>query len=172
MLQLILLVAKVVFLVILYAFVLYVVRTINRALRHAALADSSVSAAGVVDRDARKALRRAAAAGELVDDEVLPRSWALVVKSAPHLAAGEQWPLVPGPGVLIGRAPDCDVQLRDTFVSAHHARLRVTPEGLTLQDLGSTNGTFVNGAQVSGPLLLQLGDELAVGDSVFTVEAY
>ena len=73
--------------------------------------------------------------------------------------------------VLVGRASDCDLQLQDTFVSSHHARLRATAEGLTIQDLGSTNGTFVNGAEIEGPLILVPGDEIAIGDAVFVVGA-
>ncbi|NEV63087.1 sigma 54-interacting transcriptional regulator [Thiorhodococcus minor] len=52
------------------------------------------------------------------------------------------------PSVKIGTAPDNDVMLTDRTVSRHHAEIRMTQEGLLLSDLGSTNGTFLNGLRV------------------------
>lgn len=171
MVQVVLLVGRIVFLLVLYAFVFYVVRSINRDLSKALLLNPVIGDSPVPDRETRKALRRAAAAGELVGEDLSDRDWALIVRSAPRMSPGAAFPIVAGTNALVGRAPDCDLQLSDTFVSSHHASLQVTPEGLVVQDLGSTNGTFVNGAQVEGPLLLRPGDELAIGDGVFLVEA-
>jgi hypothetical protein len=171
MLQLVLLVGKIVFLLVLYAFVFFVVRSINRDLRTAPLISQGVGGVPDGSREARKALRRAAAAGDLVVDDPLSHAWELVVRTAPRMAGGAVFPMAMGTDVLVGRALDCDVQLHDTFVSSHHARLRVTAEGLTIQDLESTNGTFVNGSAVEGPLILAVGDEIAIGDAVFVVGA-
>lgn len=57
------------------------------------------------------------------------------------------------PSIKIGTAPDNDVMLRDRTVSRHHAEIRMTHEGLLLSDLGSTNGTFVNGLRVKEAFL-------------------
>lgn len=171
MLQLVLLVGKVVFLLVLYAFVFFVVRSINRDLRAAPFIAQGISDASDGDREARRALRRAAAAGDLLIDDSRPRSWELVVRTAPRMAMGAVFSIPAETSVLVGRASDCDLQLQDTFVSSHHARLRATAEGLTIQDLGSTNGTFVNGAEIEGPLILVPGDEIAIGDAVFVVGA-
>lgn len=65
--------------------------------------------------------------------------------------------------VTIGRALDCDVVLENTFVSQHHARIRRDPNGLLVEDLGSTNGTSVNGAKVTAPLVAAPGASIQVG---------
>ncbi len=64
--------------------------------------------------------------------------------------------------VTIGRE-GCDVVLPDPEVSRRHAALRVTDGRLVVEDLGSTNGTFVNGEQITGPRELELGDEVRFG---------
>jgi pSer/pThr/pTyr-binding forkhead associated (FHA) protein len=64
--------------------------------------------------------------------------------------------------LTIGREPDCDVVIADRQVSRYHARLMSTPKGLLLEDLGSKNGTYLNGKLVSDPAFLQDGDIIAV----------
>ncbi|MBO0729541.1 MAG: FHA domain-containing protein [Acidimicrobiaceae bacterium] len=67
----------------------------------------------------------------------------------------------------VGRAPGCAVSLPDdTFVSHIHARVFRRDGGLWVEDLGSTNGTFVNGAKVTAAVPLQWGDRLQVGKTV------
>ena len=78
--------------------------------------------------------------------------------------------MVPGIPLVVGRSTDTDLQLGDTFVSSHHARFLAGSQGLSLEDLGSTNGTTVNGEEVAGQVWLRPGDEVAIGDSAFTVE--
>jgi len=63
---------------------------------------------------------------------------------------------------LIGRAPECDVVIADRQVSRHHAHLIRTDKGYVLEDLGSKNGTHLNGAQIDGPVILQDGDVIQV----------
>jgi DNA-binding winged helix-turn-helix (wHTH) protein len=70
--------------------------------------------------------------------------------------------LEPGAYVL-GREPDADVWLDSTHVSRHHARLVVSAEGASIEDLGSKNGTFVNHAPVRGRQPLSDRDEIDVG---------
>ena len=60
--------------------------------------------------------------------------------------------------VTIGRQDQCEVQVPGTWVSRRHARLAWTGTGYIVEDLGSTNGTFVNGERVSGPRALRSGD--------------
>ncbi len=62
--------------------------------------------------------------------------------------------------ILVGREPGCDLVINLESVSARHAELRATPQGVLVKDLGSTNGTFVNGRKVSEKLLAH-GDEVA-----------
>ena len=93
-------------------------------------------------------------------------------KPVPAWLAGEAYEVPLGAFVVIGRAPDAHVQLQDTFVSSHHARVEAEAGGLVVEDLGSTNGTSVNGEEMAAGqrLLLGAADRLTVGDTVFVVE--
>ncbi len=59
-----------------------------------------------------------------------------------------QWRVLPGPALTVGRDPACDLCLDDPAVSAFHARVKVTDQEIKISDLGSTNGTYVDGAKV------------------------
>ncbi len=74
-----------------------------------------------------------------------------------------------GSGLTIGRAADNDLVLADSRVSRHHARIAGRRGTLVYADLGSTNGSRVNGVQV-GELVLGAGDRIEVGDTVIVVE--
>jgi len=80
---------------------------------------------------------------------------------------GRHIPLPPGHHD-IGRALDAFVTVPEKHVSKHHARIVVTPAGARLEDLGSRNGTYVNGTRVSGSIALANGDRLVVGPASFT----
>jgi FHA domain-containing protein len=75
-----------------------------------------------------------------------------------------------GRPVTIGRSADNDVAIRDSRVSRHHARLQARRGTLVLTDLGSTNGTRVNGFSVDEVVLGQ-GDRIQVGDTVLQVDS-
>jgi Tol biopolymer transport system component len=68
--------------------------------------------------------------------------------------------------VTIGRQAQCEIQVEGTWVSRRHARIAWTGTGYIVEDLGSTNGTFVNGARVGGPRALRSGDRLQLGEQV------
>src|SRR3954454_10514764 len=72
--------------------------------------------------------------------------------------------------VVIGRE-GCDVVLADPEVSRRHAALRMTDEGPAVEDLGSTNGTFVNGQRISGVFVLSDGDVVAFGSTEGEMQA-
>ena len=71
--------------------------------------------------------------------------------------------------LTVGRLGENDICLDEGSVSGHHARIVETPDGVILEDLGSTNGTFLNGEQVTGSLPVGEGDEIYFGNvrSVF-----
>ncbi len=74
----------------------------------------------------------------------------------------------PGSGVLsIGRLPGCDLALPSPLVSREHARLHCGPDGVSIEDLGSTNGTFVNGHRLAGLTVLRQGDRVAIASFAF-----
>jgi diguanylate cyclase (GGDEF)-like protein len=98
--------------------------------------------------------------------------WALVVYAGPAL--GQLFPLQMGESIL-GRSPQAKVSLLDEEVSRLHARILMEERGhgptLTLEDLGSTNGTTLNGLKLSGPALLKPGDRISVGHHVLKLVA-
>lgn len=71
---------------------------------------------------------------------------------------------------VIGRQPDCDIAIPAEEISRHHAKLRVTPEGLLVEDMGSANGTFINGQRVQNGLL-KPGEELRLDTVRFLLVA-
>ncbi len=64
----------------------------------------------------------------------------------------------------LGRAHACDLPLETPRASRRHARLRVAGGRCVIEDLGSTNGTLLNGAPLEGPRELAEGDEIGIGD--------
>ena len=79
--------------------------------------------------------------------------------------AGKRWSLNKREFV-IGRGEDCDIVLPDRQVSRHHFRVVRDDDGYNVEDLGSKNGTYINGAPVRGSMQLQDGDEIQVALSV------
>ncbi len=71
--------------------------------------------------------------------------------------------------VTIGRSADCDLAMSDTYLSSRHARLANDQGDLSIEDLGSTNGTYVNQELVDGRVHLERGDIVQVGGVLFEV---
>jgi S-DNA-T family DNA segregation ATPase FtsK/SpoIIIE len=82
--------------------------------------------------------------------------------------AGKTFPISTG-ATEIGRAADCDIRLDDDLVSRQHARVVVTRDSVEIADLGSTNGTRLNGEEISRRAWTQ-GDRLVVGDTTLTID--
>jgi pSer/pThr/pTyr-binding forkhead associated (FHA) protein len=82
-------------------------------------------------------------------------------------AAGTVWP-VTQPSLLIGRSLEAQIRMNEQAVSYEHARLDQTPDGYTLRDLGSTNGTYVNGQRLVDTVVLVGGDSVRLGSTTFT----
>ncbi len=85
----------------------------------------------------------------------------------PEAQRGESFELADE--LTIGRAPGCGVHVDDSYTSNLHARLFRNDGVLWVEDLGSTNGTWVNGERADGVMRLQRGDVLQVGSTVFEV---
>mgnify|MGYP006282149991 CR=1 FL=1 len=92
---------------------------------------------------------------------------ALVVVSAPGHEKG--WSYEIGPGAVLGRG-DVEIRLEDQFASSRHARIVREGAALILEDLGSTNGTWLNDEVLGGPTPLHGGDRIRIGDSEFRFE--
>ena len=141
---------KYIFLAALYLFFLRVLRAVWSELR-----DPEPAAAGA-----------GGAAAPMPSPAPLPRPApiARLVVLDPPDRAGQEYPL--GEEITIGRAAGCAVTLpNDTFVSQLHARVFHRETEYFVEDLGSTNGTFLNGQKVGAPVALRVGDRLQIGNT-------
>ena len=167
MLEIVLLAGKFVFLLVLYVFIFGVVRSSTRDLRMAApVAGRQQWRMPGADQVTDAPPARSAGAAVAVGSGV----WTLAVVKSSCIPVGAAYALPPDTHALAGRSTDMDIYLDDTFVSAKHALFEATEDGLRVEDLRSTNGTLVNGAGIGESTLLDAGDRVAVGDTVFEVE--
>jgi hypothetical protein len=90
-----------------------------------------------------------------------------LVAVEPEASAGRRYPL--GDEITVGRAAGCQVTVDDTYVSQLHARVFTRDGQLFVEDLGSTNGTYLNRVKVAGPMVMHKGDRLQVGNTVLEV---
>jgi hypothetical protein len=149
----VLLVLKIAFLVLLYLFIWRVVRTAGRDMR---LPQESFI------------LRPGALTGGAIGQAI--NSGRLVVSHSPVLDEGEEFDL-DSAAVTIGRATQNIVTIDgDEFASARHARVEPRRDGVWVQDLGSTNGTFVNGVRIDRPRKLVNGDVVRAGETELRYE--
>lgn len=93
----------------------------------------------------------------------------LVVTNGPHTGMAAEVDQA-GTYVVIGRSPDCAIVLEDDFVSTRHARVVNGDKGLYLEDMGSTNGTYVNGRRISAPTTVGTQDEIRIGRTILKLE--
>jgi hypothetical protein len=148
----VLLALKALFLVLLYFFIWRVIRAAARELR-VAPQESFILAPS-----------------QLAAEHSTPSGGRLVVEQSKALERGKSFPAGPVP-LTIGRAQDNEVTLAgDEFASGHHARIESQRDGVWILDLGSTNGTFVNGARLDGRRLLREGDVVQIGDTELRFE--
>jgi len=75
-----------------------------------------------------------------------------------------------GPAVSIGRASDCSIPIKDRYLSRKHAEILAIDGAWVLKDLGSANGTYLNGARVEHDQLLKTGDRIRLGDTEIVFE--
>lgn len=88
----------------------------------------------------------------------------IVITSGPR--RGSEVPLTEGP-LLIGRSPDANLRLQDDYTSTRHARLLKWHGAWVVQDLDSTNGTFVDDERVSQPATIRRGTKVRIGTTTF-----
>jgi hypothetical protein len=143
-----LLVLKILFLVLLYLFIWRIVRSAAKDVRMPQ--ESFVLAPGSVP-----------GLGEQPQIE----TGRLVVVRSPALEEGDEVQLDSAP-LMLGRGARNDVDLgRDEFASSEHARIEPRRDGVWIEDVGSTNGTYLNGTRVAGPKRLSVGDIVRVGET-------
>lgn len=139
------------FLAVLYLFLFLVARSALKDLRRS---DSAVPSDGTGMH---------AAAGWVAATD----AW-LVALSGAGLEIGERIDLFGG--ISIGRGAEADVRIEDRFASGVHCRVSSRGNDYLLEDLQSTNGTFLNGDPVEGEEVLRDLDEIAIGDTTFRFE--
>jgi len=144
-----LLILKIAFLVLLYLFIWRIVRTASRDLR---LPQESFILAPSRE-------------GGVAATPPPIRSGRLVVVKSAELEAGTDYELNSAQ-LTVGRGGQNDIALAsDDYASARHARFEPRQDGVWVQDLGSTNGTFLNGARLEHPRRLTSGDIVRVGET-------
>jgi hypothetical protein len=151
-----LLVLKVVFIVLLYLFIWRIVRAAARDVtlpqESFILAPGSVPGLGGGEQQVFEA-------GKLT-----------VVKS-PALDEGDEWQLDSSP-LTLGRGAQNDVPLdKDEYASSSHARIEPRRDGVWVEDIGSTNGTYLNGIRLKHPKRLTPGDIVRVGETELRFDA-
>ena len=146
------------FLAVLYLFLLWMARSALKDLRRGQAAVEP----GIEDATG---LHRATQGLNPGSDGGAPK---LRVGTAAGLRAGSAYDL--SGGALLGRGESADIRLEDTFASSQHARLVPQGDVMVIEDLGSTNGTYLNGEPLRGPQPLHVGDSIRIGDSDFTFE--
>ena len=142
-------------LVLLWLFVLLAVRTIRLDLSGRA-PSVPVPQPAAAPRPAKQAkpARRKGTPRQLVVTEGSLQGTAVTLGDAP---------------VTLGRAHDSTLVLTDDYASNKHARLAPTADGWTLEDLGSTNGTYVGTTKVSRPTPVSVGSQIRIGKTVLEV---
>ena len=180
MIDIVLLVLKIGILILLYLFIWQVVKTAVQSVRGGGAA--AATAADVVlpagdrlapvfspaEREQRREDRHVerTVAGEKMDfsAHINPR---LVVEESPIIPPGVVFPLEGW--INVGRAATSDIVLDEQFVSSTHARLVPRGQFFYVEDLGSTNGTFVNEKQVT-EAQLKMDSRLRIGETTFRYE--
>lgn len=72
-------------------------------------------------------------------------------------------------GHVVGRSPECDIPIDDPYASEFHARVGLQGDTVVVHDLGSTNGTYVNGRRVTSPTTVSRGDTVQIGKTTLEV---
>jgi hypothetical protein len=146
------------FLAVLYLFLLWVSRSALKDLKRTSAAVAPAASPPPAD-----ATGLYSPTGADYNGDADPR---LVVERAPGHVPGMEYEV--GEGAILGRGDQVEIRLEDPFASSRHARLVRQGGVVVLEDLGSTNGTYLNEELLSGPQPLHPGDRVRIGDSEFT----
>ena len=152
---------KFAFLAVLYLFLLWISRNALKDLRRTTI-QTTPTPGGYAPVAAPDATGIHSASGQGTGPED-PR---LVVERAPGHVPGMEYEV--GDGAVMGRGDQAEIRLEDPFASSRHARLTRQGAVIVIEDLGSTNGTYLNEELLSGPQPLHAGDRVRIGDSEFT----
>jgi hypothetical protein len=153
------------FLAMLYLFLLWVVRSARRDLRAGAPLGAELGQdARTIPPDAT-GLYSASVRGSA---DIAHRAPRLVVERAPGHDPGMIYDL--DGDIVLGRGDHAEIRLEDPFASSRHARIYEQGNIVVIEDLDSTNGTYLNEELLQTPRPLHPGDRVRIGDSEFTFE--
>ena len=153
------------FIAILYLFLLWMARSALKDLRSSGRDEGAERGGGGPSYEDATGMHVASSGLSGDGDLGAPR---LRVETAAGLRDGVAYDL--SDGAVLGRGDQVDIRLEDSFASTSHARLVPQGDVVVLEDLGSTNGTYLNGEPLRGPQPLHVGDRIRIGDSEFTFE--
>jgi hypothetical protein len=153
------------FLVVLYLFLLWVVRSARRDLRGGAVAGPSAPSDPALIAPDATGLHSASTLGSADFAHSAPR---LVVERAPGHDPGMIYDL--DGEIVLGRGERAEIRLDDPFASARHALVYEQGNAIVIEDLGSTNGTYLNEELLQTARPLHPGDRVRIGDSEFSFE--
>jgi len=170
--ELVLLLLRIGFLVLMWFFVFGVVYSLRADLfgvRARKLPAEATAGAPAAAAPAPTAPPRPSSARPSTGSATVATAKRLVITSGPK--AGLELPLG-SDAMTIGRSSESALVIRDDYTSSHHARLILRGDTWAIQDLDSTNGTFVAGQRVTGgPVSLSLGTPVKVGATTFELRA-
>ncbi|MCT2222707.1 MULTISPECIES: FHA domain-containing protein FhaB/FipA [Microbacterium] len=170
--ELVLLLLRIGFLVLMWFFVFGVVYSLRADLfgvRARKLPAEATAGAPAAAAAAPAAPPRPSSARPSTGPATVATAKRLVITSGPK--AGLELPLG-SDAMTIGRSSESALVIRDDYTSSHHARLLLRGDTWAIQDLDSTNGTFVAGQRVTGgPVSLSLGTPVKVGATTFELRA-
>jgi hypothetical protein len=147
------------FLAVLYLFLLWVARSAMKDLARAGSGEAVAEAAEPPGPRRRESALPDLRAG------VAPR---LRVVAAMAHQPGTVFNV--GDGATMGRSDNAEIRVDDPFASSAHARIFSRGDFVYLEDMGSTNGTYLNGRQVKAPERLKVADVIRIGDSEYRYE--
>jgi hypothetical protein len=153
------------FLAVLYLFLLWVSRSALRDLRAGSATRAGEVPAGSAPPADATGLHSASTLGPA---DLTSRAPRLVVERAPGHDPGMIYDL--DGTIVLGRGDTAEIRLQDPFASSRHARVYEQGRILVIEDLGSTNGTYLNEELLDGPRPLHPGDRVRIGDSEFSFE--
>ena len=155
---------KFAFLIVLYLFLMWVALSALRDLRRGRgqAVDSRNERDGAAPSDATGMY----SAADPLLDAALDAEPRLLVERGPGQAVGMAYD-IPDRGMTLGRG-EVEVRLEDPFASTRHAHISRQGQVVVIEDLGSTNGTYLNDELLTGPQPLHDGDRIRIGDSEFS----
>jgi pSer/pThr/pTyr-binding forkhead associated (FHA) protein len=141
---------RIAYLAILWIFVLSAISVIRSDMFGARVPEAARGTTGKAPKPAKPSKRRSAPTHVVVTE---------------GSSAGERADLLNGP-VLIGRGTDAAIRLDDDYVSTRHARIAASGDQWFVEDLGSTNGTYVGTVRITQPTTITIGTQVRIGKTI------